>query len=353
MINKNNKDFFTRALLLWNKHHNDRSMPWKGEKDPYKIWLSEIILQQTRVEQGWNYYNSFIKTFPKLADLAMAKEDKIFKMWEGLGYYSRCKNLIATAKHIHSELSGAFPSTYEDILKLKGVGTYTASAIASFAFDLPHAVVDGNVNRVLSRFFGIDSPIDSTEGKKVFEKLALELLPKKSPGLYNQAIMDFGATVCKPQLPLCVTCPLKKVCIAFNTNQQDILPVKSKKLVKKNRWFYYIVVEANGKIAVRKRTTKDIWQNLHEFLLLESEGKLSTDQLSKALANHGLTGIKMGDNLILEEYKQQLTHQTVHVSFIELRTKLPAGMMHVTKTQLKKLAFPRVINDYLEAKEWK
>ena len=189
-------------------------MPWKGEKDPYKVWLSEIILQQTRVEQGLNYYKKFISAFPDIRRLANAAEGKIYKLWEGLGYYSRCINLIETAQYISHNLNGNFPNKYEEIRKLKGVGPYTAAAIASFAFNKPYAVVDGNVFRVLSRIYGIDKPIDSTEGKKIFAHLAHELLDKKSPGLYNQAIMDFGATVCKPT-PVCQQCPFNKNCKAF------------------------------------------------------------------------------------------------------------------------------------------
>ena len=195
------KKYFSKRLLHWNKIQNKRAMPWKGEKDPYKIWLSEIILQQTRVEQGWNYYNRFVSTFPNIKKLAAAPEEKVFKLWEGLGYYTRCKNLIATAKFIAKEKQGEFPNAYNEILDLKGVGPYTAAAIASFAFNLPHAVVDGNVFRVLARFFGIETATDSTTGKKLFSGLAEELLDKKLPGIYNQAIMDFGAMICKPKNP--------------------------------------------------------------------------------------------------------------------------------------------------------
>ena len=196
-----NKRYFTKRLLAWNEKENRRAMPWKGEKDSYKIWLSEIILQQTRVEQGLNYYNRFVKAFPDIKKLATAPEQKIFKLWEGLGYYTRCKNLIATAKFIVKEREGKFPQTYPEILSLKGIGPYTAAAIASFAFDLPHAVVDGNVFRVLSRFFGINNATDSTTGKKLFTELAEELLDRNQPGVYNQAIMDFGAVVCKMCCP--------------------------------------------------------------------------------------------------------------------------------------------------------
>src|SRR6266404_2400551 len=214
-------------------------MPWKGEKDPYKIWLSEIILQQTRVEQGLKYYEKFIEIFPDIHKLANAPDQKIYKLWEGLGYYTRCGNLIASARHISGNLKGRFPDQYEEIKKLKGIGPYTAAAIASFAFNESRAVVDGNVFRVLARIFGIDKPIDSSEGKKVFNQLANELLDKQKPGLYNQAIKDFGAVICKP-VPVCEQCPFNKYCKAFWNDRISSLPVKTKKTVIQKRWFYYI-----------------------------------------------------------------------------------------------------------------
>jgi A/G-specific adenine glycosylase len=353
MISKNNRAFFTRELMLWNTYHNDRSMPWKGEKDPYRIWLSEIILQQTRVEQGWDYYNKFIQKFPTISHLAKASDDTIFKMWEGLGYYSRCKNLIATARVIHEELQGRFPNTYQQIIGLKGVGSYTASAIASFAFNLPHAVVDGNVNRVLSRFFGIETPIDTTKGKALFAELAQQLLPLESPGPYNQALMDFGATICKPQLPLCATCVLQTQCIAFKTSRQQELPVKEKKLLKKSRWFYYLVMENKGQVLIHKRIAKDIWQNLHEFYLLEAAEAWDKAEILSQLAQYQLSLRHPED--ISKPYKQQLTHQTIHAVFILVETppQIPPGMQPVSFAAIKKLAFPRLINSYLEDKKWK
>src|SRR5262245_7782259 len=256
------KPDFTKKLLTWNKSSNKRQMPWKGEKDPYKIWLSEIILQQTRVEQGLEYYKKFIAKFPTVHDLAKAPEQQVFKLWEGLGYYTRCKNLVATAKVISKEKGGKFPNTYEDIKSLKGIGPYTAAAIASFAFNLPYAVVDGNVFRVLARVFGISKATDSTKGKSFFNELATELLDTKQPGLYNQAIMDFGATVCKPALPLCTKCVMKNNCYAFLNDRVNELPVKEKKINIKKRWFYYLVMEYKNEIVVRQRTGKDIWQQL-------------------------------------------------------------------------------------------
>src|SRR6185437_15766843 len=238
-----NKKFFFEFLIKWNRNKNKREMPWKGEKDPYKIWISEIILQQTRVQQGLTYYNRFIEAWPNIKSLAEANEQKVYKLWEGLGYYSRCRNLMASARYINDELGGRFPDTYEDILSLKGIGDYTASAIASFAFNQPYAVVDGNVFRVLARFFRIHAPIDSTEGKKIFRSLANMLLDKSNPAEYNQAIMDFGAIVCKPLLPSCSECPLQKKCVASQKNLVGLLPIKAKGIKTRQRFFNYLVVE--------------------------------------------------------------------------------------------------------------
>ena len=355
-MKNSNKLFFTRSLLLWNRDVNQRQMPWKGEKDPYKIWLSEIILQQTRVEQGWEYYLRFVKKFPTIKKLATAKDEEVFKLWEGLGYYSRCRNLLATARFIHNELNGKFPGNYNDIVQLKGVGPYTASAIASFAFDLPHAVVDGNVNRVLARFFGIQTPIDSTEGKKQFAGLAQELLDTKEPGLYNQAIMDFGATVCKPQLPLCVECMLSKHCAAYNTGSMLELPVKEKKIIKKNRWFYFLVVEKKGNVFVRERLGKDIWQNLYEFVLLEWPEKADVHALMSTKEWKSVLPASTKLLAVSPQYKQQLTHQTVYAWFVHLQltgTEEPHGYEKIPVQQLKKKAFPKLLNDYLQDTGWK
>jgi len=342
---------FTQILMLWHDKYNIRIMPWKGEKDPYKIWLSEIILQQTRVEQGLEYFLRFIKKYPTVKKLAAAPDNEVFKLWEGLGYYSRCKNLLSAARTIATEMKGQFPEQYESILQLKGVGPYTAAAIASFAYNLPYAVVDGNVNRVLARFFGIDIAIDSTKGKALFNELAQQVLDKERSALYNQAIMDFGATVCKPQLPLCNICLLQKHCKAFLKNVVNELPVKEKKIAKKHRWFYYIVAEYNNKLLIRKRTAKDIWQNLHEFVLIETSSHQQPGEIYASAAFKILAGEKYTVLNILEGFKQQLTHQTIHASFIHIKMNkkyIPEGMEMAEKAAISKLAFPRIINDYLE-----
>lgn len=330
-------------------------MPWKGEKDPYKIWLSEIILQQTRVEQGLNYYNNFIKTFPDIHKLAKAADEKVFKLWEGLGYYTRCRNLLVTARYISKVLKGKFPDNYEDIRKLKGVGPYTAAAISSFAFNLPYAVVDGNVFRVLARIFGITVPIDSTDGKKYFATLADNLLDKKQPGFYNQAIMDFGAVVCKPVAPLCLNCGFKKFCSAFINNKINELPVKEKKISIKKRWFYYLVLEYKNEIAIRQRIEKDIWQDLYEFPLIETEKEIDKKNILKqAEKNKWVHKGKYELLAVSPLFKQQLSHQLIAGQFIKLKLKGkhdPAiNWIWVTKSRIGKFAFPRFINQYLNEK---
>ena len=329
-------------------------MPWKGERDPYKIWLSEIILQQTRVEQGWDYYKRFVSAFPTIKNLAEASETKVFKLWEGLGYYTRCKNLIATAQIIVKKYNAKFPDEYEQILALKGIGPYTAAAISSFAFNLPYAVVDGNVFRVLSRYFGFSIPIDGNTGKKIFSTLAEELLDKKKPGIYNQALMDFGAVVCKPKLPLCLSCPLKNKCVAFEKNIVDLLPVKDKKVTKKTRWFYYVIIEFEGKIFVRKRLAGDIWENLYEFILEEKSEQIDFDQLKmlpsiKKWSENG----KILIDKVSPVYNQKLTHQNIYGQFIKIKISiLPVidGFKLVSKKQLSILPFPKIIATYLKDK---
>lgn len=330
-------------------------MPWKGEKDPYKIWLSEIILQQTRVEQGLNYYNNFIKTFPDIHKLAKAADEKVFKLWEGLGYYTRCRNLLVTARYISKVLKGKFPDNYEDIRKLKGVGPYTAAAISSFAFNLPYAVVDGNVFRVLARIFGITVPIDSTDGKKYFTTLADNLLDQKQPGFYNQAIMDFGAVVCKPVAPLCLNCGFNKFCSAFINNKINELPVKEKKINIKKRWFYYLVLEYKNEIAIRQRIEKDIWQDLYEFPLIETEKEIDKKNILKqAEKNKWVHNGKYELLAVSPLFKQQLSHQLIAGQFIKLKLKGkhdPAiNWIWVTKSRMGKFAFPRFINQYLNEK---
>ncbi len=348
------KAFFVHQLLEWNRMSNTRQMPWKGEKDPYKIWLSEIILQQTRVDQGLEYYNRFVLTFPDVSKLASAPETTVFKLWEGLGYYSRCKNLIFTAKFISKELNGVFPAEYAAILQLKGIGPYTAAAIASFAFNLPHAVVDGNVFRVLARYFGIATAIDSNDGKQLFTLLANELLDKSYPGVYNQALMDFGAVICKPQLPACSVCVLSVKCTAYKTNVAGQLPVKEKKIVKRTRCFYYLVIEYNGKQYLRKRGPKDIWENLYEFVLIENEKPLSMEKIKGLNEVKNIFGSTGFDVLrISPVYKQLLTHQTIQGQFIRINIYAELNYKDYapfTPDEIQTLPFPKFIAAYLKDK---
>lgn len=354
LINSRNIEF-TSLLLRWDKQKNTRKMPWKGEKDVYKIWISEVILQQTRVEQGLDYYQRFITSFPSIQHLANANEEKVFKLWEGLGYYTRCRNLITTARYISGENNGKFPTDFEEIRALKGIGEYTASAIASFAYDLPYPVLDGNVYRVLSRYFGISLPVDNNEGRKFFSILARQLLDVNQPARYNQAIMDFGAVICKPKLPLCNECILSNGCFAKKHNSVDKFPVKKRNLNRRTRWLYYYVIEYNGKVYIKKRLEKDIWQNLYEFALLDSEVAIAGDELHK----HGflkkmIDGVTFKIENITKVYTQQLTHQEIKGQFIHVRiSSLPEALSKyqlVTMSELRKFAFPKFILSYLQEK---
>jgi A/G-specific adenine glycosylase len=347
---KSNFLFFRRNILKWNELDNNREMPWKGEADAYKIWLSEIILQQTRVNQGLEYYKKFIKAFPNVHVLAKSSEEKVYKLWEGLGYYNRCKNLIETAKYISQNLDGQFPNTYESILHLKGVGEYTASAIASFAFKLPYAVVDGNVYRVLARFFGINKSFNSSKEKIFYKNLAQQLLDNKKPGIYNQAIMDFGATVCTPQNPKCNDCILKKECVAFKFTKQESLPVKKAKLKNKNVFFSYAVFYFKEKMAIKKRTGNNIWNNLYEFYLLPIESEFSKTELQHKVVEI-FPDINNSQISVSEKFHQKLTHLNVQSVFLKInlkkQIKLPKEYKWVSKQELNQFSFPKIIRNYL------
>lgn len=347
-----NKKFFSTGLRIWNNKSNSRKMPWKGEKDPYKIWISEIILQQTRVQQGLAYYERFIAAFPDVKSLAQAPEQTVFKLWEGLGYYSRCRNLIASAKYIHENLNDQFPAEYENILSLKGIGTYTASAIASFAFNKPYAVLDGNVFRVLSRFFGIETPINTPAGKKFYGELAQSLLDKDDPATYNQAIMDFGAVICKPVSPLCLECPLQKKCYAFLHDKVSVLPVNEKVIRQKERFFNYLIVEYQQKFYVNERTAKDIWQNLFEFILIETSSLADENIFLKT--ERFLDIFKTSQFVVLkvsETYSQKLTHQKIYGRFFHIKVTRPlkdsGNYLLTSKAELMTLPFPKFITSYL------
>ena len=311
-------DWLIHKLVTWYSTAQ-RILPWRGTADPYKVWLSEIILQQTRVVQGLPYYERFITHFPTVIALAQAPEEQVMKLWQGLGYYSRAKNLHQTAQYIATELGGEFPKTYKELIKLKGIGDYTASAIASFCYNEPCAVVDGNVYRVLSRLFGISTPINSTEGAKAFRSLAYQLLDTKEPGTYNQALMEFGALVCTPQAAGCSDCIFQSHCWAYQHQEVGALPVKLKKISVKKRYFNYLVwISADKKTLLQKREGKDIWHGLYEFPLIESESPLSGVELSAFLAAEGSHWEPVLYNQSPVIHK--LTHQHIYTSFWVIMT---------------------------------
>jgi len=351
--NKAQQQYFTHRLMAWHETENTRTLPWKEEKDPYKIWLSEIILQQTRAQQGLPYYLAFTGAYPTVKKLAQADDEAAFRLWQGLGYYNRCRNMLATARYIAGELKGKFPDSYDGLLSLKGIGPYTAAAIASFAYGLPHAVVDGNVYRVLARYFGIDTPTDTTEGKKLFQQLAQDLLHTPDSAAYNQAIMDLGATVCSPANPNCAECPLQQKCIAQQQGLTGVLPVKSKKQAVAKRYFHYIILKSGDSIWIEKRTSKDIWQNLYQPYLVEHNAPLSISELQ----NHPAVKA-IGSNLqpVYEGMlTQKLTHRIIESRFYTIHLQAPLSIpsdsgLWVKIPMLKKYAFPKTAISFLEKK---
>lgn len=343
-------------LLDW-YHLHKRDLPWRKTRDPYLIWLSEVILQQTRVDQGLAYYQTFSKKYPKVQLLAKAPSDEVMKLWQGLGYYSRARNLHAAAKEIVATHKGQFPRTYEDIRALKGVGDYTAAAIASFAYDMEYPVLDGNVFRFLSRYFGIRTPIDSTAAKKEFREVAATLMKGFPPHDFNQAIMEFGARQCKPVNPDCGECPLMSSCFAFENKCVDRLPVKEKKTKVSSRYFHYLVIREGNSVYLKKRTEKDIWLHLYDFPLIETKTKTTERKLfsSAAWKKFPLSG-KLVLEKVSREYKHQLSHQTIHACFYELKLKqplksnLPDGWKKTSRRSLASYALPRLIELYLSKK---
>ncbi|APY08677.1 A/G-specific adenine glycosylase [Winogradskyella sp. J14-2] len=340
---------FKNTLTNWYSN-NKRDLPWRNTKNPYYIWLSEIILQQTQVKQGLPYYNAFIKQYPTVFDLANASEEEVLKLWQGLGYYSRARNLHTTAKYVAFKLHGKFPDNYKDLLKLKGVGDYTASAIASIAFNEIAAVVDGNVYRVLSRYFGVETPINSTNGIKEFKALASSLIDKEQPATFNQAIMEFGATQCKPKNPYCMVCPLNDSCVALQKNIIDSLPVKLKKTKVKNRFFNFLVCIDKGKnTLLEKRISKGIWQNLYQFPLIESNKSLSSDEFHLLnIKDSFLHNLKFDYTLYsLEDKVHKLSHQHLYTKFwiIETEELLKNA---ISIKDIKRYPVPVLIGDFID-----
>ena len=340
---------FTNSLTIWYLQ-NKRDLPWRKTTNPYAIWLSEIILQQTRVAQGTPYFLNFLSTFPTVFDLANANEEQVLKLWQGLGYYSRARNLHKTAQHIASDLSGVFPDNYNDLLKLKGVGEYTAAAIASFAYNEPVAVVDGNVFRLLSRYFDLDTDIALASAKKEFAALAFELMPKNNPALFNQAIMEFGALQCVPKSPNCSVCIFNGTCAALQKKKVDQLPVKSKKGKVRNRFFNYLVVaDEKENTIIQKRTEKGIWHNLYEFPLIETEALVDFDFISNALENDFFTNNKVISILECNPMGiiHKLSHQHLNIKFWKVTV---SGTIEngITTEFMKTFPFPIVIFNFIE-----
>jgi len=343
---------FSNKLVSWYQN-NKRDLPWRNTVNPYHIWLSEIILQQTRVLQGTPYYLAFLKAFPTIEDLANASEDKVLKMWQGLGYYSRARNLHFTAKDIVNNFAGEFPKDYSKVLKLKGIGIYTAAAITSFAFDMPYAVVDGNVIRVLSRVFGVSIPFDTSAGKKQFQQLAQELLIEKDAAIYNQAIMDFGAIKCKPKSPDCSSCPMQDFCVAYATNSVADLPVKSKKIKVKDRFLHYLFIEQEDNIFLGKRKS-GIWTGLYEFPFLEFPIKIDDKQVMKSdewlrIFLNSTCEVKS----VSSEFIHILSHQKIHAQFWQIKA---AGVVLekyelISKNSLFEFPISRLTEKYFETIE--
>jgi len=343
---------FSNKLVSWYQN-NKRDLPWRNTVNPYHIWLSEIILQQTRVLQGTPYYLTFLKAFPTIEDLANASEDKVLKMWQGLGYYSRARNLHFTAKDIVNNFGGEFPKDHNKVLKLKGIGVYTAAAITSFAFDMPYAVVDGNVIRVLSRVFGVSIPFDTSEGKKQFQQLAQELLIEKEAAIYNQAIMEFGALQCKPKSPDCSSCPMQDFCVAYTTNSVAELPVKSKKIKVKERFLHYLLIEQEDHVFLGKRKS-GIWTGLYEFPFLEFPIKMDEKQVMQSdvwsrIFLNSISEVKS----VSSEFIHILSHQKIHAQFWHIKASdvVLEEYELIPKNSLMEFPVSRLTEKYFETIE--
>jgi A/G-specific adenine glycosylase len=348
---------FSNKILSWYRQ-NMRELPWRNESDPYRIWISEVILQQTRIDQGLDYYLRFIDRYPTLNALAGSNEDEVLKMWQGLGYYSRARNLLAGARQVAELHQGQFPRNAQQLKNIKGIGDYTAAAIASIAFNEAIPAIDGNVYRVLSRVFGIDTPIDSTAGKKIFVRLAREILSVEHPGDFNQALMEFGALHCKPARPLCSSCIFQNECIAYNLKMVHVLPVKAKKNKLTNRFLYYIVVDDHGTVYLKKRTSNDIWKNLYDFPMIETPDEKPVEQIIESLEWKAIfdnTSIVIIN--VSKKIQHLLTHQRLHVQFIHVTLKngkfMHSNFLKIDKRNIFEWPVPKLIENYLnENSEW-
>ena len=341
------------TLINW-YIENRRDLPWRNNPTPYQVWLSEIILQQTRVNQGLDYYLRFVEKWPTVTDLAQASEEGVLKMWQGLGYYSRARNLHKCARQVMEQYGGLFPPDFEQLKKLQGIGDYTAAAIASIAFNLPHAVVDGNVYRVLARLFDIDTPININEGQKQFALLANELLNHSQPGLHNQAMMEFGALHCTPKNPNCLLCPLQAQCLAFSHQTVMQRPVKLPKVKVTTRYFNYLVLRVKGRLYLHKRSNNDIWKNLYDFPCIESKQPMTVEEV---MTTNEFQQLLEGKPFTIEKvspiYTHKLTHRTILARFIEI--KLEQKLLHIetkdlfltAEKDLENYPIPRLIDLYL------
>lgn len=353
MIKNKGNLLISNNLIKW-YNVNKRDLPWRNITDPYKIWISEIILQQTRVNQGMSYYLRFIERFPTLIELAEASEDEVLKYWQGLGYYSRARNLHKAANQVVSTYGGVFPTSHTDVLKLAGIGDYTAAAICSFAYTQPYAVVDGNVYRVLSRLFGIETPIDSSTGKKEFAHLAQDLLSIDEPSTHNQAIMEFGALYCLPSSPDCINCQLNNVCKAYKLNLVSQLPIKSQKTKVTQRFFNYLFIEINGTTFLQKRTAKDVWQNLYEFPLIETDHLLNSSEL---IVNEDFKSVFNGIEEVsiiktTNPMKHILSHRVIFAQFVSLKisneSEILKRFIKTPISELDQFAVSRLMELFLE-----
>lgn len=347
-------DTFSKKLIDWYLEHK-RDLPWRNTHDPYRIWLSEIILQQTRVNQGMAYFLKFTEHFPTVQDLANANQDDVLKLWQGLGYYSRARNLHFAAQQVVSDFEGSFPNNYKDLLTLKGVGEYTAAAVASFAFKEVVPVVDGNVYRFLSRYFGIDTPIDSSAGKKEFKALAQSLISHQHPDLFNQAVMEFGAIHCKPAQPYCISCPFQTSCIGFNENTWNFLPVKSKKTVQKDVFLHFFIFNIEESTFIVQRPQKGIWGGLFEFPKIEFTSAVELDHIKeKHLVSDVVGSVDFEITHISSEIQHILSHRIIHARFWHLKTKsvpttkLINNCRLIRTDEIDTFALPRLIDRYLE-----
>ncbi|MCX6232679.1 MAG: A/G-specific adenine glycosylase [Bacteroidetes bacterium] len=346
---------FSELLIQWYKK-NQRKLPWRNTRNPYLIWISEIILQQTRVNQGFEYYLRFTERFPDVISLANAKEEEVLRLWQGLGYYTRARNIYHAAQQIIHDFNGVFPADYNDIIKLKGIGSYSASAIASIAFKQCYPVIDGNVLRVISRIYGISIPVDSAKGKNEIKAILYELIDKQNPDIFNQAIMEIGALVCSPKSPQCEICPLQALCFAYAEKKTADFPIKGKKISQRSRYFYYLlIIQKQGEekyIYLHKRTKNDIWKNMYDFPLIETESEININEYLLSEIDALLKSYDFVIQSVSPTFKHQLTHQTIYARFIKIEISLPNLILKdcslTIPGNINNYPIPKLIDNYLK-----